>query len=163
VFFELTDCFEVAANIDHTWKFFGSADNLPLITPPWLKFKLQENNPRAIEQDSILNYTISWMGLPVKWQTRIVEWSPPNQFIDLQVRGPYALWHHQHTFTPTEQGTACRDRVIYQLPIPVIGPLVHEMIVRKQLLEIFRFRRRVIGERLGWIRAIQPDVAIRRL
>jgi hypothetical protein len=36
-------------------------------------------------------------------------------------------------------------------------------VVNGQLLEILRFRRRVIGEQLGWVRAVRPDVQIRRL
>jgi hypothetical protein len=161
VYFELTDHFEVSADLDRVWAFFGGAQNLPLITPPWLKFRLAESNPPAIQQDSILNYSISWMGLPVKWRTRIIDWSPPRQFIDLQIKGPYALWHHQHCFTPSDQGVICFDRVIYSLPVPVLRRAVHRWIVRRQLLEIFRFRRKVIGQHLQWVRAIQDDVEIR--
>ena len=80
------------------------------------------------------------------------------------VHGPYALWHHQHTFTPVEGGgVECFDRVIYRLPFGVLGRITHAAIVRRQLIEIFQFRRRVIGERLGWIRAIQEAPVVRPL
>ena len=59
----------------------------------------------------------------MKWRTKIIDWSPPRQFIDLQVRGPYALWHHQHTFTPTPSGgTDCRDRVARGMPVWYLVP-----------------------------------------
>ena len=161
-YYELTDRFEVAAGAEACWAFFSDAANLPLITPPWLKFKVVTAEP-AVGPEALLDYTIRWLGLPVRWRTKIVDWSPPRQFIDLQVRRPYALWMHQHTFTPTERGTDCRDRVVYRLPVPLAGRVVHAAVVRRQLLEIFRFRRKVIGERLGWVRAIQDDVQIRRL
>ena len=163
VHFELTDHFEVAADPARCWAFFATADNLPLITPPWLDFRIIRGGGR-IGRDALLDYTIRWMGLPVKWQTKIIDWSPPRQFIDFQVRGPYALWIHQHTFEPTAAGgTDCRDRVVYRLPVPVMGRLLHAAVVRKQLLEIFRFRRKVIGEHMGWLRAVQPDVQIKPL
>jgi ligand-binding SRPBCC domain-containing protein len=118
-----------------------------------------------IEQDAILDYTIRWMGVPVRWRTRIIDWSPPRQFIDLQIRGPYALWHHQHRFQPVAGGARvrCFDRVIYQLRVPLVRRVVHAAIVRKQLLEIFRYRRKVIGEHLGPLRAVQEGVEIRPL
>ena len=164
MYYELTDHFEVAADADRTWAFFATADNLPLITPPWLHFSITGGRSAPIGLDALLDYTIRWMGVPVKWRTKIVEWSPPRQFIDLQIRGPYALWHHQHTVAPTTSGgTDCRDRVIYRLPVPAVGRLVHGAIVRRQLLEIFRFRRKVIGEQLGGFRAVQGDVRIGRL
>ena len=164
--YELTDHFEVAADVERCWQFFGSAENLPLITPPWLRFTIAMPSPLpAIGAESELDYTIRWMGVPVQWRTRIIDWSPPRQFIDLQIRGPYGLWHHQHTFTPLPDGggVRCFDRVIYQLPVPGVRRAVHALIVKKQLIEIFRFRRKVIGKHLGWARAVQEDVEIRSL
>ena len=99
----------------------------------------------------------------MRWRTKIIEFTPERQFIDLQVRGPYALWLHQHSFAEVEGGVECRDRVVYRLPVPLVGRAVHAVVVRKQLLEIFRFRRKVIGEELGWVRAVQDDVEIRPL
>ena len=161
--YELTDHFEVSADVDRCWAFFATADNLPLITPPWLNFRIVGGGGVALSDGTLLDYTIRWMGIPVKWRTKIVDWAPPRQFIDLQIRGPYALWLHQHTFAPTPTGGTCRDRVIYRLPVPGLRRVVHRAIVRRQLLEIFRFRRKVIGENLGGFRAVQPDVEIRAL
>ena len=161
MYYQLTDHFEVAADIEKTWAFFSSAENLPKITPPWLRFTLAMPGSTLITQDAVLDYKIYWLGLPMRWRARIIDWSPPRQFIDLQVRGPYALWHHQHTFTPSEHGgTVCFDRVIHQLPLPLVRRIVHPLIVRKQLLNVFRFRRQVIGENLGWVRSLQDDVRI---
>jgi ligand-binding SRPBCC domain-containing protein len=163
MYHELTDRFIVSASPERTWAFFSTAENLPLITPPWLGFTNRSTSPTRIELNALLDYTIRWMGVPIRWRTKIIEWSPPRQFIDLQVRGPYALWHHQHTFTPVAVGGDCEDRVIYEVPAPLIGRAVNALLVRRQLVEIFRFRRRIIGERLGWVRAVQADVEIKPL
>lgn len=164
MYYQLTDSFEVRANIDECWKFFGTADNLPRITPPWLGFTV-DDPPLAggIRQDSIFNYTIRWCGIPIRWRTRIIDWSPPRQFIDLQIKGPYALWHHQHTFEPGASGVICRDRVVYQLPVPLFRRIAHPLMVGPQLCEIFEFRRKVIGEHLGWVRAVQEHPLIERI
>ncbi len=162
--YELTDHFKVRAGLERTWHFFSTAENLPLITPPWLRFTTAMSGPVTIGPDALLDYTIRWLGVPIKWRTRIIDWSPPRQFIDLQVKGPYALWHHQHRFEPASHGgTVCFDRVIYELPVPIVRRLAHPLVVRRQLLEIFRFRRDVIGRELGWVRPLQDDVRIERL
>jgi ligand-binding SRPBCC domain-containing protein len=164
VYYELTDHFEVAADLDRAWQFFSTPGNLPLITPRWLGFAMAMKTPVTIELDAMLDYTIRWMKIPIKWRTRIIDWSPPRQFIDLQVSGPYRLWHHQHRFEPSSRGgTVCFDRVVYALPVPLLRRLVHPLIVRRQLREVFRFRRRAIGQRLGWVRPVQDDVEIRPL
>jgi len=163
MYYELTDHFIVKTDANATWDFFSRAENLPDITPPWLKFTIKTPAPVIINADAVLDYTISWMGVPIGWRTRIIDWSPPHQFIDLQIKGPYTLWHHQHTFTPSAEGTVCTDRVIYKIPVPVMGRIMQALVIRNQLLTIFRYRRKVITERLGWVRAVQDDVQIRPL
>ena len=162
-YYELTDHFEVKADLPTTWRFFSAVENLAKITPPWLAFTVKMDGAVEIGDGSLLDYTIKWMGLPIKWRTRIIDWSPPRQFIDIQLRGPYALWHHQHVFEPSEAGVVCRDRVTYKLPVAPIAPLVHALAVKKQLIEIFRFRRKVIAQELGWVRAVQEDVRVEKL
>lgn len=161
--YELTDRFQVSADVDTTWSFFAAAENLPRITPPWLKFRILTPQPIRIERDARLDYTIRWAGLPIRWRTLIVDWQPPARFVDLQLRGPYALWHHEHTFAPASdgRGVVCTDRVLYRLPAPGVRRAVHAALVKPQLLEIFRFRRKVIAEHLGWVAALQTDVEIR--
>ncbi|MBC8107301.1 MAG: SRPBCC family protein [Anaerolineae bacterium] len=164
MYYELTDRFEVPSSLEQTWAFFSDATNLPRITPPWLNFSVSTNSATEIKLDSILDYTIRWKGLPIHWRTRIIDYSPPRQFIDLQIRGPYALWHHQHTFeSDATGGVICADRVIYKIPLGPIGRMMHALTVRNQLLDIFRFRRRVIGESLSGLRALQDDVRIQVL
>jgi hypothetical protein len=61
VYYELTDTFDVPADVDRCWRFFGTAENLPLITPPWLKFTIaMPTPPPAIAEDTVLDYTIRW-------------------------------------------------------------------------------------------------------
>jgi ligand-binding SRPBCC domain-containing protein len=161
VYYELTDRFEVKSNLADTWRFFSTAENLPLITPPWLRFTITTPPPITIRHGTILDYTVRPFGFPLKWRTRIIDWSPPHQFIDLQVKGPYTLWHHQHRFTDAHGGgTLCEDRVIYRLPLGPLGRLFHPLTVRRQLFEIFRFRRKVISDKLGALYAVQDDVRI---
>jgi ligand-binding SRPBCC domain-containing protein len=163
MYYELTDHFVVKSDPDKTWDFFSRAENLPRITPPWLSFEVRTPGSIEIRDGTLLDYTIRWMGVPVRWRTRIIDWSPPRQFIDLQLRGPYALWHHQHVFEPVEDGVSCRDRVLYKLPAGPLGRVAHAAMVKRQLTEIFRFRRKVIADELGWVRAVQDDVRITRV
>jgi hypothetical protein len=160
VVYELTDEFVVKADLSRTWEFFSRFQNLSRITPPWLGFR-NVTVPDRIESGSLMDHTIRWAGLPVRWRTRIIDRDPPRHFVDLQLRGPYAMWHHRHAFTEVADGTRCEDRVLYRLPLGPLGRAIHALVVRKQLAEIFTYRRQVIGDNLGWVRAIQPTVAIR--
>ncbi len=155
VYHELTDGFVVAASLQKTWDFFSTPENLASITPPWLKFTVRAPAPNRIEIGTLLNYTIRWMGVPIGWRTRIIDCAPPERFIDLQVRGPYRLWHHTHSFAAVDGGVECSDRVLYALPMGPFGQAIHALAVRNQLVEIFRYRRKVIADRLGWVARLQ--------
>jgi ligand-binding SRPBCC domain-containing protein len=98
----------------------------------------------------------------VQWLTSIQEWQPPHRFVDVQVRGPYSLWHHTHTFEADgAAGTLMCDRVRYALPWAAAGELAHRAFVRRDLRRIFDYRGREVARRLGhaWDASESPGPA----
>jgi ligand-binding SRPBCC domain-containing protein len=72
------------------------------------------------------------------------------RFVDRQLRGPYALWHHTHEFEPLPGGdTLMRDVVRYALPFGPAGALAHRLLVRRDLARIFDFRFQEVARRIG--------------
>jgi ligand-binding SRPBCC domain-containing protein len=69
--------------------------------------------------------------------------------VDEQRFGPYRFWHHRHTFTPVEGGVLMEDLVYYALKQPLIDGVVHRLLVRPRLEEIFEYRRRKVEEIFG--------------
>jgi len=120
------------------FRFFGEAHNLEAITPPWLRFEVLTPAPIEMRAGTLIDYRIRIHGIPVRWQTEIVEWNPPYHFVDVQRRGPYALWHHTHTFEEHDGGTMCVDQVQYR---PRGGVLVNWLFVRRDVDRIFAYRR----------------------
>ncbi len=72
-----------------------------------------------------IDYRLRLHGLPMRWTSRIEEWEPGERFVDRQVRGPYGLWHHRHTFVASGDGTVVGDEVHYGLPFGVLGEIAH--------------------------------------
>jgi ligand-binding SRPBCC domain-containing protein len=139
----------IPAGVGEVWPFFADARNLEALTPPLLRFEV--TTPGAIEmgKGTLIEYRLRVHGVRVSWRTRIDVWEPDApipRFVDRQLRGPYALWHHTHTFTTVPGGTLMRDRVRYRMPLGVLGalglPLVH-----RDLARIFDFRRDEVARR----------------
>ncbi len=127
--------------IEQVFAFFSDAANLSTITPPWLDFRIITPQPIDMHKGALIDYRIRLHALPIRWRTIIEVWEPPHRFVDMQLRGPYSLWHHEHTFTPLDGGTLCRDLVHYR---HLGGPIVHRLFVRPQLDRIFAFRQRTL-------------------
>ena len=117
--------------------FFADAFNLESITPPWLNFNVLTPRPIEMREGALIDYKLCVRGLPVRWRTRIKEWQPPFRFVDEQLRGPYRLWIHEHSFESCDDGTLCRDVVRYAVPFDL---LVHDLFVRGDVETIFKFR-----------------------
>jgi ligand-binding SRPBCC domain-containing protein len=134
---------------DRTFAFFADAGNLERITPPFLGFAILTPLPIAMGEGTLIEYRLRMMGVPMGWLTRIESWEPGRSFVDVQLRGPYTRWRHQHTFQPADGGTWVRDRVEYALPFAPWSRPVHPMFVRPALERIFTFRRHAIRRLLG--------------
>jgi ligand-binding SRPBCC domain-containing protein len=133
----------VPRQVESVFEFFSQARNLEAMTPPWLHFRIEGQPPEVLSRGTRLNYRLRVHGIPVRWQTQITDWSPPQRFEDVQEKGPYALWRHQHEFVPVHGGTLMLDRVRYELPAGGLGRLIAGGIVRDDIEEIFAFRRGV--------------------
>lgn len=132
---------------DEIFEFYADAFNLEAITPPWLRFRVVTPPPIHMAAGTLIEYRLALHRIPLRWLTRIEAWEPAERFVDVQVRGPYRLWHHTHTFERHEQGTRIRDRVRYALPLGVLGELAHGVLIRRELERIFDFRGRALAQR----------------
>lgn len=117
--------------------FFSDAFQLERITPEWLHFQILTPPPISMGKGCLIDYRIRLRGIPIRWKTEITHWEPPFSFVDQQLKGPYRLWEHLHSFEETSEGTRMTDRVRYRVPG---GRLVNWLLVQKDIERIFRFR-----------------------
>ena len=138
----------VPVPLEEAFTFFADPHNLEAITPPWLRFRIV-SAPRELSQGALLAYRLRLWGVPIRWVTEIVAWSPPRTFTDVQLSGPYRLWEHTHRLTPLGAETEIYDHVRYRLPFEPLAGIVEPRIVRRWLGAIFGYRSAEIARRLS--------------
>lgn len=128
--------------VEEAFEFFSRAENLEAITPPLLRFRIATPGPIEMRVGALIRYRLRLRGVPVSWLTRIEEWDPPRGFVDRQLRGPYALWHHTHSFESLDDGrTLMIDLVRYGQRLGPLGTIAEHLLVHRDLTRIFDFRR----------------------
>jgi ligand-binding SRPBCC domain-containing protein len=130
------------------FEFFADARNLEAITPPLLRFRVVTPAPISMRRGTLIRYRLRVRGVPVRWLTEIKEWDPPHRFVDQQLKGPYALWHHTHTFEADGHETIMRDTVRYRIGYGPLGALADALLVRRDVAAIFDYRAQRVRELL---------------
>ena len=126
----------LAAPPEEVFRFFADAGNLDVITPPWLRFRTLTPLPIAMGEGALIDYRLRLRGITIRWRSRISLFHPPFFFVDEQLRGPYRLWVHEHSFYPHAGGTLVHDHVRYAVPF---DRFFHRLVLA-DLTRIFRFR-----------------------
>ncbi len=132
--------------LDEVFSFFKKPENLSLLTPSSLHFQILTPSPVPMNAGSVIDYIITVSGMEMHWTTVIAEYEPPYRFVDVQLRGPYAFWHHTHLFEAGDDGGVwMTDEVRYAMPYGWAGEFVHLLWVEKQLNRIFDFRAHIVA------------------
>lgn len=135
--------------LDEVFEFFSRPENLSRLTPTSVGFQVLTPPPIPMAQGIVIDYTIRALGLPVRWTTLISEYNPPYRFVDVQIKGPYSFWHHQHMFETQEEGTKVSDLVTYAPPFGLLGRGLHALFIRRQLETIFDYRHTALERQFG--------------
>jgi ligand-binding SRPBCC domain-containing protein len=108
-----------------------------------LHFKILTRPPIEMAPRTLIDYKLRLRGIPIRWQSEITEWESPHRFVDEQRRGPYGLWHHEHSFDKLGTGTIVTDDVTYRVKGDAA---VNRLFVRPNLERIFDYRARKLDE-----------------
>jgi ligand-binding SRPBCC domain-containing protein len=141
----------IPASREKVWDFFSKPDNLHLITPKDMRFEtISVHDGKKIFSGQLIEYKLAPLfGIPMYWMTEILQVCEPEFFIDIQRKGPYSLWKHQHFFKEIEGGTEMMDLVQYKAPYWIIGGIANQLYLKRKLNAVFNFRFQMVEEIFG--------------
>jgi ligand-binding SRPBCC domain-containing protein len=154
---------KIPVSIEEAWNFFSSPANLQAITPGNMRFKvISKDHGEKMYSGQVIEYKVSpLLRIPLYWMTEITHAEELKYFIDVQRKGPYSLWHHQHHFKKMEGGVEMTDIVHYKNPLGFIGEIANSVFIRSQLKKIFEYRFFKVEELFGKWREQDPFIEIK--
>ena len=143
---------QLPISMDQAWSFLSDPRNLKEITPKYMSFDIISGADRPMFAGQIIQYIVTpILGIKTTWVTEITHVVDKEYFVDEQRFGPYALWHHKHFIKPIEGGVEMEDIIDYKVPLGFIGRLVHPILVKPKLTEIFNHRTKKLIALFGEI------------
>lgn len=93
--------------------------------------------------------TVRKFGLDFGWTIKVIEVESDKKFVDIQAKGPFAYWRHDHLFDSLEdRRSVMEDKISFSMPLgflsePIFGPQVISDLTR-----YFRYRHEVLQNEL---------------
>jgi len=133
-------------SLEKAWEFLSSPKNLKTITPDYMSFNILSGAEKPMFAGQIIQYIVTpILGIKTKWVTEITHVKEGEYFVDEQRFGPYALWHHKHFIKEIDGGVEMEDIIDYKVPMGILGQIVHPILVKPKLEEIFAYRQKKIN------------------
>jgi len=130
-------------SLDEAWNFLCNPANLSKLTPPAMNMSIISGADRRMYAGQVLQYSVTPLpGYTTKWVSEITQYEAQKYFVDLQLYGPYAFWHHKHFVHEIDGGVEMEDIIDYKVPLGILGQMVHPILVKPKLESIFNYRRK---------------------
>ena len=115
---------------------------------------------RPVQPDDVHHIHIRLLRRTIRWELVIVEVEPDRRIVDVQRRGPFRAWRHQHIVLPRgEMESVLADVIDFRFFVGAWGRVLDRVLVRPLLWLEFanqqRRLRRLLTRRQSLLRRIR--------
>ncbi len=113
------------------------------LTPPWEHAEVVERSGSIQDGGRVVVRVGAPVGL--RWVACHRDYQAGRQFVDEQVKGPFARWVHLHRFDP-DGPSACiiTDRIDYIPPLGAVGAAGEPFLIRPRLERMLGYRHELL-------------------
>ncbi len=149
---------EIHASIEEVFAFIADINNHKCVSPPQTQEELVDAGDYPMRVGTVVTLRAKYGGIRWTLISRITAFEPPHSakpneafFCDQQVKGPFAVWKHEHTFKQVRPGvTGLTDRFIYSAPLGPLGLIAEKFWLNKQMRMLMGYmqvhQKRIIEE-----------------
>ncbi len=140
----------LSMNLEQAWAFFSSPYYLNDITPDFFNVEITSKVPDDIYGGLMISYRMKAVfGWPMAWLSEVSHCQRLKRFVYQQRVGPFKFWSHEVCLTETLAGIVMEDIVFYAMPWGWLGEVMHGLLIRQKLQQIFDTRRAVLKNKWG--------------
>lgn len=139
--------FSIKTDLEKIFRFHLDPKNLKLVSTPGMNLKIiQHQSPLEKNSEVKLKFYI-FPFIPMEWNLIIEDLVENELIVDLQTKGPFKYWKHQHRFKQLFDGTVVMtDEIEYDLGL--LGK-IFKPLINWRLNKMFKFRYKIIESLFG--------------
>jgi uncharacterized protein (TIGR01777 family) len=124
------------------WAWHAAPGAFERLAPPWERAEVVAPTHDGLVEGSEVTLRVRKGPLALSWVARHREVVPGAGFVDEQVRGPFARWHHAHQFLPHAVGGELVDTITLAAPFGWFGRTAHPYL-RGTVDRMLRYRHTI--------------------
>lgn len=88
---------------------------------------------RFLGYGDVVTFEAVHFGIRQQLTSKIVEFDPPNRFVDEMVQGAFASLRHVHEFVVDGDAVVMRDTLVWRSPLGFLGLVADKLFVERHL------------------------------
>jgi ligand-binding SRPBCC domain-containing protein len=138
---------EIQTTPETLFEFHSDTNNLPKITPPWIKVKILELK-LPLEEKSTIKLKITQYFISQIWHMQIDKMQSPHTICDIALKSPFKSFYHHRKFEKIDETTSrLTDTITMELPLYPLSRIALPFI-RRDMDRMFEYRHRRMKELL---------------
>jgi len=130
---------EIEADVQSLYDFHIDTNNLPKITPPWIKVQIISLE-LPLHQGSEIELAITRFGIAQRWKMQIAELEQPGLICDKALKSPFASFIHHHKFEAINGiKSLLHDELAFSLPLYPLS-LIALPFIKRDIRKMFAYR-----------------------
>jgi ligand-binding SRPBCC domain-containing protein len=136
----------ILATPERVFEFHEQTNVLSLLIPPWESARIiQPARISKVGAQAVVEMKV-FGPFSMRWVAEHTVYDPPHRFEDVQVKGPFRSWRHQHIVEPHANGAILRDEIDYEPPFGFLGRAIAPVLIQQRLKKVFDYRHEVTRE-----------------
>ncbi len=112
------------------------------LNPPWLRLYITSKKG-SIDNGGIVTLKLPFIGnFGIKWKVKHADYIKYKSFKDIQIKGFFSHWEHQHTFFDDGNNSALEDKIEYDIKLGSLKG-VFSRVIDANLKSMFQYRHRI--------------------
>jgi ligand-binding SRPBCC domain-containing protein len=138
----------LARPVADVFDFLAQPDNLARVSPPELHLRVVDG-PQRLQLGARITVEGRRFGLAQRIVSEVTALETNALIVDEHRESPFRKWVHSRRLEPHASGTRMTDRVEFEAPRGLVGLVLNEAQIQRDLQWVFAYRTQKLHELFG--------------